>query len=143
MLYAIWYYLYNLKNMKNIHGGVLLLVLKATFIHGCFFRKFNISYPLIRTRTCAYQGVRNISFSENFAYIINGWFLRHSSYHPLPPLWVCKLYQVYIAHCCIFSNSNRINQLKKKTKRMFCFLELKFLADILRDFGVVCEFHFL
>ena len=23
---AIWYHLYNLKNVKNIHGGVLLLV---------------------------------------------------------------------------------------------------------------------
>ena len=26
---------------------------------------------LIRTRTCAYQGVRNVSFSENFAYLLN------------------------------------------------------------------------
>ena len=24
--YAIWYHLYNLKNVKNIHGGVLILV---------------------------------------------------------------------------------------------------------------------
>ena len=30
------------------------------------FRKTNISYPLKRTSTCAYQGVRNVSFSENF-----------------------------------------------------------------------------
>ena len=30
------------------------------------FRKANISNPLIRTRTCTYQGVRNVSFSENF-----------------------------------------------------------------------------
>ena len=22
---------------------------------------------------CAYQGVKNVSFSENFAYVINGW----------------------------------------------------------------------
>ena len=29
------------------------------------FRKTNISNPLIRTRACAYQGVRNVSFSEN------------------------------------------------------------------------------
>ena len=29
------------------------------------FRKMNISYPLIRTRTRAYQEVRNICFSEN------------------------------------------------------------------------------
>ena len=26
MLCAIWYHLYNLKNAKNTHGGVLLLV---------------------------------------------------------------------------------------------------------------------
>ena len=30
------------------------------------FRKTNISYPLTHTRTCAYQGVRNVSFSEKF-----------------------------------------------------------------------------
>ena len=41
---AIWYHLYNLKNVKNTHGGVLLLVklqalatlLKVTLLHGCF-----------------------------------------------------------------------------------------------------------
>ena len=26
-------------------------------------------------RTCAYQGVRNVSFSESFAYLLNGWTL--------------------------------------------------------------------
>ena len=26
---AIWYHLYNLKNVKNTHGGVLLLVSKV------------------------------------------------------------------------------------------------------------------
>ena len=26
MRYAIWYHLYNLKNVKNTHGGMLLLV---------------------------------------------------------------------------------------------------------------------
>ena len=38
------------------------------------FRKTNISYPLIRTRTCAYQGVRNVHFSENLMCFI---FLKH------------------------------------------------------------------
>ena len=33
----------------------------------------NITYLLIRTRTFAYQGVRNVSFSENFAYLLNEW----------------------------------------------------------------------
>ena len=40
MLCTIWYHLYNLKNVKNTHGGVLLLVklqaLKVTLFHGCF-----------------------------------------------------------------------------------------------------------
>ena len=34
-LCAIWYHLYNLKNVKNTNGGVLLLV---TLLHGCFSR---------------------------------------------------------------------------------------------------------
>ena len=29
------------------------------------FQKPNISYPLIHTRTCAYQRERNVDFSEN------------------------------------------------------------------------------
>ena len=35
-------------------------------------RNTNISYPLIRTRSCAYQGVTNFSFPENFTYVLNG-----------------------------------------------------------------------
>ena len=40
------------------------------YIHK-IFRKTNISYPLLRTWTCLYQGVKNVSFSENFANVIN------------------------------------------------------------------------
>ena len=36
--------------------------------------KKNISYPLIRTRMCVYQGVRNVRFSENLACFV---FLKH------------------------------------------------------------------
>ena len=48
--------------------------------NGCFKKtneaKFskNISYPLIRTRMCAYQGVRNVCFSENLACFV---FVKH------------------------------------------------------------------
>ena len=38
------------------------------------FRKTNISSPVTRTRAC--YGVRNVSFSENFAYVLNGWPIR-------------------------------------------------------------------
>ena len=37
------------------------------------FLKTKVSYPLIRTRRCAYQEVRNVSFSENFVYLLNAW----------------------------------------------------------------------
>ena len=39
------------------------------------FLKTNISYPLIRIRTCAYQGVRNVRFLENLACFV---FLKYS-----------------------------------------------------------------
>ena len=38
------------------------------------FRKTNISYPLIRTRTCTYQGVRNLRYSEHLVCFV---FLKH------------------------------------------------------------------
>ena len=49
------------------------------YIHR-ILQKTNISYPLIRTRTyplirtltCRNAGVRNFSFSGNFAYVLNG-----------------------------------------------------------------------
>ena len=38
------------------------------------FRKKNLSYRLILTRACTvYQGVRNVHFLENFAYVLNAW----------------------------------------------------------------------
>ena len=41
------------------------------------FRKTNISHPLIRKRTCAYQGVRNVRFSENLTcFQISSHFLK-------------------------------------------------------------------
>ena len=37
------------------------------------FQKIRTSYPLIRTRTCAHQVIRNPSFSEVFAHVLNKW----------------------------------------------------------------------
>ena len=42
--------------------------------YGKFSEKIDISYPLICTGTCAYQEVRNVRSSENFAYVLNEWF---------------------------------------------------------------------
>ena len=55
------------RKIRKIFGilskGVYILVRKQNF------PKTYISYPLIRTLTCAYQEVRNVSFTRNFAYI--------------------------------------------------------------------------
>ena len=48
------------------------------------FRKTNISYLLIRTRTCAYQGVTNIPLSENLKCFV---FLKH----PFWDLLFCRI----------------------------------------------------
>ena len=42
-LCVIWCNLYNLKNVKNVHGGVLLLekLLKVLLLHGYFSRFLN------------------------------------------------------------------------------------------------------
>ena len=37
------------------------------------FWKSNISYPLIHTHACAYQGIRNVRFSENHVDVPNEW----------------------------------------------------------------------
>ena len=39
------------------------------------FRKTNISNLLIRTQTCTYLRIRNVSFPGNFPYVLNGWSL--------------------------------------------------------------------
>ena len=49
MLCAIWYHLYNLKNVKNTHGGVILLV-KLQF---CFTKSNTPSSVFSRFLNCA------------------------------------------------------------------------------------------
>ena len=44
------------------------------------FRKTNISYTLIHIRTCVYQGIRNVCFSENL-----GCFFSWNTHHEIRP----------------------------------------------------------
>ena len=60
---------------------LLFLVRDYSFsTYSKFSEKTNFSYLLIRTRICAYQGVRNVRFSENFAYVLNEWSLMVSHF---------------------------------------------------------------
>ena len=80
-----WNLLYRKSEFMNWTGFCFLIVVnkvKGRISKWVFqekkprhiFRKTNISYPLIHTRTCAYQGVRNVRFSENLAGFV---FLKH------------------------------------------------------------------
>ena len=60
-IYMIWYSI----NTQSYYGSSTKYVRKI-------FQKTNISNPLMRIRTCAYKGVRNVSFLKNFAYILYG-----------------------------------------------------------------------
>ena len=46
--------------------SVILTLLKYNF-------QFKVHFSPTEKRMCAYQGVRNVSFSENFAHVLNGW----------------------------------------------------------------------
>ena len=70
MLFAIWYHLYNLNNVKNIHEGVLLLkpvtLLKVTLLHGCFSRFQNCT-------NCTKSSKASHMFSVTLSYASNKW----------------------------------------------------------------------
>ena len=74
MLCAICYHLYNLKNMKTNHGGVLLLVkLEAFFTNSCrlffacIFTKSNTSPWMFFTFFKLYKWYQ---IAQNIAYIV-------------------------------------------------------------------------
>ena len=47
----------------------------SEIIHFENFAKNQHYPPLIRNRTCLYQGVKNVTFTEDFEYTLNEWFL--------------------------------------------------------------------
>ena len=59
----------KVRSSENHLHGIIHLVRTQNF------PKTNVSCPLINTSTYAYQGFRNVSFSENFAYVLNEWLL--------------------------------------------------------------------
>ena len=83
---AIWYHLHNLINVKNTHGGVLLLVkfkafLKVTLLHRCFSRFFKCT---------------NDTKSRNASHIKKCYYLLNFK-------WTMKLYTIEHCNTCIVS----------------------------------------
>ena len=60
---GIWYHFYNLQNVKNTHGGVLILVklqgLKLTLPHGCFSSFLNCTND-IKSRNASHIQYKRI-----------------------------------------------------------------------------------
>ena len=73
---------FELVYTRSVHLTLLILSLMKTVVDQSAithfgraqkFPKTNISYSLISSCTCSYLGVRNVIFSENFAYVLNRW----------------------------------------------------------------------
>ena len=63
-----------IKSLR-VTPSVILTLLKYNF-------QFKVHFSPTEKRMCAFQGVRNVSFSENFAYVLNGWSLSMSLPNP-------------------------------------------------------------
>ena len=63
-----------IKSLR-VTPSVILTLLKYNF-------QFKVHFSPTEKRMCAYQGVRNVSFSENFAYVLNGWSISMSLPNP-------------------------------------------------------------
>ena len=106
------------------------------------FWKTNISYPLTRTRTCVYQGVRNVYFSENLACFV---FLKHPFWDSLFCLTtdeIClyfawKLFQWHVRFN--WCNIRYLCSLQYINKRI-CIIRT-YLKVMLNDFNPTLVFH--
>ena len=60
---------------------MVIRVLHQSFSRHTKFSEKQIFLNPLYTRSCAYQGIRNVSFSENILYLLNGSFLRFLPYN--------------------------------------------------------------
>ena len=70
MLCAIWYHFYNLKNVKNTHGGVIIKLkakdcnlLKLSILHECFSHSSNCTNGT-KLRKASHVAERNLYWSD-------------------------------------------------------------------------------
>ena len=101
-----------------------------------------------RVRTCAYQGVRSVSFSENFAYVINEW--SRTLNLKILCILVLPYFEVLFCWLGIFTSwiilillprsTNFTNQLSQETCPLYRYLPLtrKNSVTLLYNLGIVC-----
>ena len=92
------------------------------------FLKTNISYHV--TRACTYQGVRNVTFSENVVNVLNGWYLfipTENIRKPKRQTAADFLSGRYVVHCGICYD---LYNLKNVKNNFF----ISFLKGVIRSF---------
>ena len=103
--YTIW------KHQKTLGRYGFIVKTAMSFVpckgpsittYAIFFWKTNISNPLIR----AYMGVRNVSFSVNFAYILNGWHIIKLTHVRISSRFISLKFRMAISCFILISNLN-------------------------------------
>ena len=97
---AIWYYVHNLQNVKNNHGGVLILV-KLTLLHGCFLRFLNCtnstksrnaSHSFLKKSKAAAQSLWFGKFSWNLEQLVHQiYYISQTNDSFLNIQWHCSI----------------------------------------------------
>ena len=117
---AICYHFYNLKNMKNTHGGLLLLVklqafcynlLIVTLLHGCFSRFLNC------TSGTKSRNTSHLRLTTGIFLTCSTFFLKLTQSWPLLPFYTpCKHQRTF----CFVAFSGGI---KQKLQSCICLVE--------------------
>ena len=89
MLCAIWYHLYNLKNVKNTHGRVLLLV-KLKPVYGQYYDKWFLFHNMWTFKFIMREIVSNLDIWYTF---LNMALWAHNAHYCVP-----SVHGLYIAH---------------------------------------------
>ena len=97
-----------------------------------FSGKNKISFPLAFIRKCAYQGVRNFSFPENFAYTQNEWSSLVLIFYFLFFLHGClRNKAVFALHFLVFFFSRRYIFLRKSWNSHLCMISAVQVINII------------
>ena len=102
LLQRVW----NSKNASRDHSFSAYATFLYWYAHTQNFRKTNISYQLIRRRSCAYQWVRNVSFSK----ILRTYYMNDPLAHFLPMLSLSVHFQLFCSTYCIISHQETLKQ---------------------------------
>ena len=83
-LCLIWCNLYNFENVKNTHGGVLLLIKlqasKVTLLHGCFSRYLNCTNGTKSQKASLVNISNRVFYSKLISAIVSSVYIRKIVY---------------------------------------------------------------